>query len=400
MEQVKIGLLGFGTVGQGVARVLEEKKDRLFEHTGKEIVISKILVQNPDKEREVKVDPSLFTTDYFDVVDNDDIDIIVEVTSANDEAKEMMARSLYNKKHVVTANKAAVSKYFEELTVLAVEKRLNFHYEASVAGGTPIIKPLYDVMRINKMERVRGILNGTSNFILSQMTEKGVGYDEALKEAQRLGYAEADPSSDVEGLDTLRKLRILSTIAFKEKIVEEDFITEGITKLNAQDIKHLGKKNKVIKLIGETIADEDHVRGVVQPVAVEKGSYFAAVTDAFNSVTICGDVVGELKFYGAGAGMLPTANAIVSDIIDVVLQNQKPTAYGVGYKRIVQSEEATGKFYVRTSKKNIDFSEIAEEVLSENPQIVITKEMKLKDLMEMVESDTKAAIVRIEDEGY
>ncbi len=400
MKTLRIGLLGYGTVGQGVAKILEKKGDRLRQFLGVDLVIEKILVRDKTKEREVKVDKSLFTEDYFEVVDNPKIDLIIEVLSSIDEAKEMMARSMYNGKHVVSANKAAISKYFEELTALAKDKNVNFLYESSVGGGITVIKPLYDLVRINEMERVRGILNGTSNYILSKMTSDNLSYAEALKGAQELGYAEEDPSADVGGLDTLRKLRILSTIAFKEKIEEDEFLLDGITKLSDLDIKLLGEKNKVIKLIGETIACVDTIWGVVQPVAVEKGSYFASVNDAYNTVTLKGDEVGELKYFGSGAGMLPTANAVLSDVIDIVLGNQKPTLHGAGYKRIVESNEATGIFYVRTNAKSEALDEVVDEVLSERPKAFITKEMKLVDLRDLVRADREAAIVRIEDEEY
>ena len=397
MKKVKLGLLGFGTVGQGVAKIIEEKSDILFNYLGAELEISKILVKDLNKSREVKVSDELLTLNYEEVVNNPGIDIIIELTGCIEEAYKMIVTSLNNGKHVVTANKAVVSEYFEEFTALAYEKGLNFLYEASVGGGIPIIKPLYDVLKLNDIKRVRGIMNGTCNYILSNMTEKGADYKDVLTEAQDLGYAEADPSSDVDGPDTLRKLRILSTIAFKQNINEDQILLDGISKLSSLDIKLLSERNKVIKLIGDAWVEGETLKAIVQPVAVHKGSYFSSVNQAYNSITVEGDMVGELKFYGSGAGMLPTANAVLTDVMDIIKCNQKPEIYGTGLNRSIDSESINGEFYVRYDG-DYDLGDKVVEVLSEDPKVVITKRISLVELKNAIGDN--ASIVRLEAEDY
>lgn len=397
MKKVKLGLLGFGTVGQGVAKIIEEKSDTLFKYLGAELEITKVLVKDLDKEREVEVPKELLTLDYAQVVNDPEIDVVIELTGCIEEAYKMIITSLNNGKHVVTANKAVVSEYFEEFTALAREKGLNFLYEASVGGGIPIIKPLYDVLKLNDIKRVRGIMNGTCNYILSNMTEKGADYNDVLKEAQELGYAEADPSSDVDGPDTLRKLRILSTVAFKQNITEDQILLDGISKLSSLDIKLLSDRNRVIKLVGDAWVEGNAVKAVVQPVAVHKGSYFSSVNQAYNSITVEGDMVGELKFYGSGAGMLPTANAVLTDVMDIVLGNQKPEVYGSGLNRNVDSESVEGEFYVRYDGDN-DLGNMVSEVLNEEPKAVLTKMVSFVELKNVLGDN--ASIVRLEGEDY
>ncbi|MDO5719097.1 MAG: homoserine dehydrogenase, partial [Tissierellia bacterium] len=272
--------------------------------------------------------------------------------------------------------------------------------EASVGGGIPIIKPLYDIVKLNRVKRVRGIMNGTCNYILSKMTEEGSGYLDVLKEAQELGYAEADPSSDVNGDDTLRKLRILSTIAFKQPILEDEILMDGISKINASDIKLLGENGRVIKLIGDTWNEDGIIKSIVQPVAVFKGSYFSSVNGAFNSITVEGDMVGELKFYGSGAGMLPTANAVLTDCLDIILENQKTETHGIGCDLEVKSDTISGKFYIRYEDENKELDSYADEVLSESPYIIITKEVELEKIKPLVSDDENTAIIRMEDGDY
>lgn len=400
MKKVNLGLLGFGTVGQGVAKIIGEKSDSLGRYLDAELVVKRVLVKDASKKREVKLDESVFTLDYLDIVNDPDIDIVIELTGCIEEAYNMIVASLNAGKHVVTANKAVISQYFEEFTALAKEKGLNFLYEASVGGGIPIIKPLYDVIKLNDVKRVRGIMNGTCNYILTNMTQDGADYFDVLKEAQKLGYAEADPSSDVDGFDTMRKLRILSTVAFKQPIMEDEIVMNGISKLNALDINLLADLNRVIKLIGDAWVEDDKVKAVVQPVAVHRGSYFSSVNQAYNSITVQGDMVGELKFYGSGAGMLPTANAVLTDCMDIVLQNQKPETYGVGLGRGVDSGSISGEFYVRYDDKKADLDDLKERELNESPKVIITKKVNLVDLLGSLADDENASIVRLESEDY
>lgn len=400
MKKVNLGLLGFGTVGQGVAKIIGEKSDSLGKYLDAELVVKRVLVKDISKTREVKLNESAYTLDYLDIVNDPEIDIVIELTGCIDEAYKMITESLNAGKHVVTANKAVISQYFEEFTALAKEKGLNFLYEASVGGGIPIIKPLYDVIKLNDVKRVRGIMNGTCNYILTNMTQDGADYFDVLKEAQKLGYAEANPSSDVDGYDTMRKLRILSTVAFKQPIMEDEIVMGGISKLNALDINLLAGMGRVIKLIGDAWVEDDKVKAVVQPVAVHSGSYFSSVNQAYNSITVQGDMVGELKFYGSGAGMLPTANAVLTDCMDIVLQNQKPETYGIGLRRDVDSNSISGEFYVRYDDGKVDLDDLKDRELNENPKVIVTKRVNLADLLSKLANDENASVVRLESEDY
>ncbi len=400
MKKVNIGLLGYGTVGQGVVKILREKGEELKEKLGAELVVKKVLVRDLEKEREVALDKELLTASPQEVVQDDEIDLVVEVTGDVGLSYELMKQCFAAKKHVVTANKAVVSAYFEELSELAAQNGVYFLYEASVAGGIPVLKPLKDAILLNDVSRVRGILNGTCNFILTKMTAEGADYQEVLKEAQALGYAEADPSSDVEGIDTMRKLRILATLAFGARVEESDILCMGIDKLTAYDIETLREKNYVVKLVGDAREVEGGYQAVVQPVAVHGGSYFAGVNQAMNSVALSCDMVGDLKFYGAGAGMLPTANAVLTDCIDVVTKAQgigNPLRKG---NRISKKDELSGTYYVRCSKVVPELAELADSVISKSPYAVIAKDAELMKLIDATASDPSTAIVRIEDEEY
>lgn len=397
---VGLAILGYGTVGQGVAKIIRKKHDSIMYYTNAEIEIKKVLEIDPNKEFEVDIDRSLLTDDFEEILNDDTIDIVVEVTSALDPAKDMMIRSMEKGKHVVSANKAAISKYFAELNDLARDKNLHFLHEAAVAGGIPVLRPLGDLVMENDISRVRGILNGTGNYILSKMTEEGLGYDVVLKEAQDLGYAEADPSADVNGDDTLRKLRILSTMAFRQEVEEEDILLEGISKVKASDIENLGKLNRTIKLIGDAWIEDEKIKAIVQPVGVYSDSYFASVRDAYNSVTIHGDMVGELKFYGSGAGMLPTANAIVNDILDVVFNRQSKVRLGEGLNREIASQKITGDFYVSYDESLADLTSFDTEIVEESPRAVLVKGASFVEVKEALAGDEDALIVRLEGEDY
>ncbi len=294
-------------------------------------------------------------------------------------------------KHVVTANKAVVSKYFEELSSLAAEKNLAFIYEASVGGGIPVLKPLREQLSLNEISEVQGILNGTCNYILTRMVNEGKGYDEILKIAQELGYAEADPTADVEGYDTQRKLRILATLSLQGKITEEDILLDGISSITSLDIDHIKNMDATVKLIAEASAYEDGFTAVVQPTIVKNSNYFANVNMAFNSVAFKGDNVGELKFYGPGAGKLPTANAVLSDVLDIVLDIYRK-GNPLGEKVLKNyNEKIRGNYYLRISNANEEIVHslraIANNVLSLGSQpAILTDEIELSKLMEIITS--------------
>lgn len=389
---IGIGLLGYGTVGQGLYKIVSERRDQLSYILSDEMEVLRVLVRDLDKKRDVEIDKDKLTLDFERILDDSNISIIVEVTGDLEKGYNYIRRALEKGKHVVTANKAIVSAYFEELSTLASNKGVYFLYEASVGGGIPLIKPLKDIISFNEVSSIEGILNGTCNFILTKMTEEGLSYQDVLKEAQRLGYAEEDPSSDVEGMDTLRKLRILSTLGFGGVITEDDILCDGIENISDLDIKLLKGKNRVVKLIASTYAFADGYCSIVQPRAVEVGSYFANVNLAFNSIGIRGNYIGDVKLFGSGAGMLPTANAVLTDCIDVVLKNQnlETPLRGKGLKN--NNKEIFGRYYIRLDSGTEEaFEDVIIEKLHEEPLCFLTREIRLMDLLDKIASYEEGA---------
>lgn len=394
---VNIGLLGLGTVGTGIVEILNDRKEQLKVLTGKEINIKKILVRNLKKERGVKLEEGILTMDFNEILRDKEINIIVEVTGDLECSYEYITEALKAGKNVVTANKAVVSKYFEELSSLASEKNLAFLYEGSVGGGIPVIKALREQLSLNKISEVQGILNGTCNYILTSMIDEGKSYDEALKIAQELGYAESDPTDDLEGYDTLRKLRILATLSLQGKITEEDIVLNGISSIKSFDINNIKAMDSTIKLIGEVKVCEYGFTAVVQPVVVKNNSHFANVNNAFNSVLFKGDHIGELKFYGAGAGKLATANAVLSDVLDIILDScRKGNPLGKNNLKN-NNDKLKGNYYLRISTPNKDIisvlRDISNKILSEESNIaIITEEVeiaKINNLISLLGIDKK-----------
>ncbi|NLC65358.1 MAG: homoserine dehydrogenase [Clostridium sp.] len=400
---INIGLLGLGNVASGVVEILEKRKDEIYKLVGKNINIKKILVKDIDKKRDVDIDKDKLTTSFDEILKDDEISIILELTSALEESYDYIKLALKNKKSVVTANKAVVSKYFEELSSLADENKLSFLYEASVGGGIPIIKPLKEELVLNKISEVKGILNGTCNYILTNMFEKGLEYDAVLKKAQELGYAEMDPSADVKGDDTLRKLRILGTLALQGRVQEKDIILEGIDKITLFDIEKVKAMDSTVKLIGEIKELEGAYYAIVMPTIVKKDSYFAGVNMAYNSVSFNGDNVGELKFYGSGAGKLPTGDAVIRDLLDIVLDyDRKNNPLG---DRVLENRslDFKGKYYLRISDSEEKTLKLLDEISGEiiSNTAIITKEIKYKHLMDKISdldiNEDKYFIARILD---
>lgn len=386
---INIGLLGLGTVGTGVVEILEERKDSLKLLTGKEIVIKKILVNNMDKKRDVRLREGVLTDDFNSIVKDEEIDILIEVTGDLEKSYKYITEGIKNKKNIVTANKSVVSKYFEEFSQLAEKNNVSFLYESSVAGGIPVIKPLREQIKINEINRIQGILNGTCNYILTRMIDEGKDYGEILQIAQELGYAEADPIDDVEGHDTLRKLRILGTLGLQGKITEEDILLYGINNIDKLDIDYIKDMNSTVKLIGEVNLEGDKFTAIVQPTIVRRDDYFASVNMAYNSVAFEGNNVGELKFYGAGAGKLPTANAVLTDVVDIIKESQN-TKNQLGDRELINNNEnIIGDYYLRLShmdeKEFEELEKLGEEKISKNGSLIILiKEKKLKDITNLL----------------
>jgi len=315
MDTIKIGLLGLGTVGTGVAKVLKNNQDSIAKKVGKPVELVKVLVSDKKKQRSINLTDGVLTDRPEDVLDNPDINIVVEVMGGIEPAMNYIARALKNNKQVISANKDLIATHGKELFSIAKSTNSDLLFEASVAGGIPIIRPLKECLAGNKIEQVMGIINGTTNYMLTQMTQEGSDFSQVLKEAQDLGYAEADPTADIEGHDAARKIAILASIAFNTRIAFSDVYVEGITKITPEDIKYASDLGYVIKLLGIANGASDHVEARVHPAFVPKNHPLATVNDVFNAIFVKGDAIGEAMFFGRGAGEMPTASAVVGDIV-------------------------------------------------------------------------------------
>jgi len=352
LQQIRIGILGFGTVGTGVYRIINQHQDDLQSQTGSQISIDKILVNSLDKLRSVDINPDLLTTDPNDVLQDPDIDIVVEVMGGVTEAREYIAQALKLKKHVVTANKDLIASYGGELLSLANENGCDLFYEASVAGGIPILRGLGEGFSSDRITKMLGILNGTTNYMLSKMAQEGMDYDTCLKQAQDLGYAEADPTSDVEGLDAARKIAILGTLGYHTEISLDEVDVLGISSIDQKDVQYGKEFGYELKLLGIADRQEDEIELSVQPTFIKKSHPLAHVDGVYNAVYVHGESVGETMFYGPGAGEMPTATAITSDLVTVV-KNIKLGVNGRGkvapynIKKMKPKERRYQRYFVR-----------------------------------------------------
>ncbi|MCI7540449.1 MAG: homoserine dehydrogenase [Veillonellaceae bacterium] len=315
-EAIKIGLLGSGTVGSGVVRVLKENMEEITARVGTHLVLAKVLVRDKKKPRPY-LDGIELTDRVEDILEDEEISVVVEVMGGLHPAKEYMLRAMEAGKSVVTANKDVVAQFGQELFDMAEKHDVDFRFEASVGGGIPIIMPLKQCLTANRISEVLGIVNGTTNYMLTKMSEEGMSYDDVLKEAQEKGYAEANPSADVDGLDAARKAAILSSIAFNMRISLADVSVEGITKITPEDISYAKNLGYVVKLLAIGKETDDGINVRVHPVFLPKEHPLASVNGVYNAIFVRGNAIGEAMFYGPGAGSLPTASAVVADIIDV-----------------------------------------------------------------------------------
>lgn len=315
---IKVGLLGAGTVGGGVLAVMEQNADIIEKKIGKKIKITKVFGRNVLKLEEQYGPLYQYTTNIDDILEDPEIDIVVELLGREHPAKEYIARAFENGKNVVTANKDVLAKYGKELFPLAAEKNCDFMFEGSVCGGIPIIQPLKTSLAANKITSIMGIVNGTTNYMLTKMSNEHLDYAEVLQEAQSKGYAESDPTADVGGFDAARKLAILASIAFNTRISLEDVQIEGIERISLRDINYAAELGYAIKLLAIAKNDAEHGISIrVHPTMLPLSHPLAGVNDVYNAVFVTGDAVGEAMFMGLGAGRMPTASAVCGDIIDV-----------------------------------------------------------------------------------
>ncbi|MBI1283855.1 MAG: homoserine dehydrogenase [Thiobacillus sp.] len=316
MKPINVGLLGLGTVGGGTLTVLRRNAEEISRRAGRDIRVLRAAVRNLEKARALAGDLPL-STNPFDVVDDPEIDIVVELIGGLEPARELVLQAIANGKHVVTANKHLVAKYGNEIFAAAQARGVMVAFEAAVAGGIPIIKALREGLTANRIEWLAGIINGTSNFILTEMRDKGAAFEDVLKEAQALGYAEADPTFDIEGIDAAHKLTILSAIAFGIPMQFDRAYTEGISKLTREDVQYAEELGYRIKLLGIARRAENGIELRVHPTLIPERRLIANVDGAMNAVLVLGDAVGPTLYYGAGAGAEPTASAVVADLVDV-----------------------------------------------------------------------------------
>lgn len=345
---VKVGVLGYGTVGSGVVEILEKNKDIIAKRVGQEISVKAVL-----DLRDFPGDPvEKVLVHDFDIVANDpEISIVVETMGGVHPAYEFVKTCLENGKSVCTSNKALVAAYGPELLALAEEKSINFLFEASVGGGIPIIRPLKTSLAPDEILEISGILNGTTNYILTEMTEKGSDFDSVLKDAQDKGYAEKDPTADVEGYDACRKIAILTSLAYGKQLDFEDIYTEGITRITDRDIAYAKKMGAKVKIFGSSKKVGDKVSAMVAPQLIYPEHPLYSVDGVFNAILVKGNMVGDVMFYGQGAGKLATASAVVSDVMDAAkhVGVNIITLWDAEKLDLVAAEDARNVFFVRVS---------------------------------------------------
>ena len=391
---IDIAVLGYGTIGSGVVEVLDINGDSICKKAGDRINVKYVLDKkdfpgNPIMEKLVH--------DVNIILNDPEVRIVVEVMGGTDPAYTYVKEALMRGKSVVTSNKELVAKYGAELIDIAKERNINFLFEASVGGGIPIIRPLNQSLTADEIVEITGILNGTTNYILTKMADDNMDFATALKDAQRMGYAERDPSADVEGYDSCRKIAILSSLAYGMQVDYDDIYTEGISNITQTDIKYAKALNAKIKLFATSVRKEDdNVYAMVAPVMIRDDHPLYSVSDVFNGIYVRGNVIGDVMFYGRGAGKLPTASAVVADVVDCAKHLNKNiwTIWSSKKLELADIEKIKHRFFVRVLKKGNSFDNIRkmfgqiEEVpeIVENELAFITPEITEKEMKDKIES--------------
>jgi len=401
---IKIGLLGCGTVGSGVVKLLSKNAELISRRSGDDIVIKKVLEKDPGKCLEMGLAPEIITQNWSDIRDDAEIDIVVELIGGIEPAFQFVTEAMKQGKHVVSANKDLIAVRGRELFDTASENGVDFYFEASVAGGIPIVYPMKQSLAGNEINEVIGILNGTTNYVLTRMSREQSDFSEVLAEAQQLGYAEADPTSDIEGLDAARKIAILSSIAFNSRVTLDDVYVEGITSITAEDIKYAAELGYVIKLLAIAKQDDQGQLQIrVHPAFLPDNHPLAAVNDVFNAVFVNGDAVGEIMHYGRGAGQMPTASAVAGDIIEITRNIKNNNIARIGCtcyeeKTVLDINQLNAEYYIRMTVKdrpgdlaaiagvfgnyNVSLATVLQKGRGENDAelVMITHNVKEKDL--------------------
>ena len=392
-RMINAALLGLGTVGGGVYKVLKNQESEMEAKIGSKVRISRILVRNLEKAALRVEDPSVLTNNWEEILNDPSIDIVIELMGGIEPAKTYILAALNAGKHVVSANKDLIAVHGKELLDTAEKNHVDFLFEAAVAGGIPIIRPLKQCLAGNHMSEVMGIINGTTNFILTKMTQEGMEFSESLSLATELGYAEADPTADIEGLDAGRKVAILASVAFNSRVVFDDVYTEGITKISAKDIRYAKEMGCDIKLLGMARNTEDGVEAYVCPMLIPSSHPLASVNDSYNAVFVHGDAVEDAMFFGRGAGELPTASAVVGDVFDIVRNIRLGCSARIGctcYKDlpVKKMEDTHNSYFLRMQVEDRCgvLAEMTAVFAKHHVSVaqIIQKESKIKDSAEVV----------------
>jgi len=396
---MKVAVMGYGTIGSGVVEVLEVNKDLITERAGEPVEVKYIL-----DLRDFPGDPyeKCVVHDYQTIVNDPEVGVVVEAMGGVEPAYTMVKAMLLAGKHVTTSNKNLVAEKGAELIAIAREKGINFMFGASVGGGIPIIRPLNTCLTADEIMEITGILNGTTNYMLTRMANEGVSFEDVLKDAQAKGYAEADPTADVEGIDPCRKIAILTSLVCKKQVSYEDIYTEGITKITSEDFAYAGKMKRSIKLLASSKRVGDKYACMVAPFMLAKSHPLCNVNDVFNSVFVHGNMLGDAMFYGSGAGKLPTASAVVADIVDMVKHNDVNVFIDWSSEKmeLVDYQETVNAFFVRTTSKKVDveaaFGEVeyVEDVVAGEIGFV-TKAMSEADFAEKVKGIQVVSRIRL-----
>jgi len=424
--KVNVAILGLGTVGSGVYEILSRHKEALILKTGRELNVKAVLVKDMTKERTIDVDRALLTDDFSVIAQDPDINIVAEVMGGVEPAKSYILEAIKQGKSVVTANKELMSNFGQEVLKGAEANGVDLFFEASVGGGIPIIQPLKESLAGNKILKVMGIVNGTTNYILTKMSEEGLPFAEVLKEAQRLGYAERDPAADIEGDDAAAKIAILASIAFNSRVTFSQVYREGISKITPIDITYAREIGYVIKLVALAKEEEGELDVRVHPLMIPQEHPLASVKDAYNAIFLEGDAVGEVMFFGAGAGSLPTASAVIGDIIEAARNLGTGRSGLLGCtcydnKRVKEIGETKSSYYLlleavdrpgvlaKIAKAFGDSNVSIASVIQKGPRgktaelMFITHEVKERDLKQALEVigklevvDTVRNVIRVE----
>lgn len=433
MKKIDIGLVGFGTVGTGVVRILRNNRKVIEDRLGASVVLKKIADLDITSDRGLMIDKKLLTTDAQEIIDDADISIIIELIGGCGAAKDIILKAIRKGKNIVTANKALLAVHGAEIFEEAYKEEVGIGFEASVGGGIPIIRSIRDGLAANNIKVIFGILNGTSNYVLSEMTNKGATFGDVLKDAQKKGYAEADPTFDVEGIDAAHKLAVLVSLAYGTKVEFNDIYAEGISKITPLDIEFAKELGYTIKLLAIAKEEGCQIQARVHPTLLPSSHLLSKVNEAYNAIFINGDAVGSTMFYGKGAGMLPTASAVISDILEIcrnILKGGSQKApflscqhENIRNSRIKNMSEIRSRYYLRVSAKdrpgvlskisgilgNLDISissviQKGREVEGDVPIFMVTHEAKeanvqkaLKQIDDLPTTLDDTVLIRIED---